>query len=296
MIKVQVSPEFLLPFITGIPQRDYRSPVPGYPLFDRFPLDHEYIFEHVPHPIPLYLRNNLLPKTYVHENSDVIGCIVQTIISRFSPSNSLQYWQPNISEESASTCEYGRRMPSPQESLCPCTHKVGVKFYLLPLVIFRRSPSFGTSVSTPHGTCIPRPYVLTYTQPFLNSFPLFIDQEKLEPYQYRKGVLYFLYLGKAISILTGIAGGLANRKLCWFNFLHSSRPLRFNLFPFRNHCPPEVVSFISASAAFAAKMNAVAVPTTYSFSNHKNGQSSFNSGKSGLTITIPGIIPPGMNE
>jgi hypothetical protein len=43
-------------------------------------------------------------------------------------------------------------------------------------------------------------------------------------------------------------------------------------------------------------MNAAAGVITYSFSNHRKGQSSLASGKSGPTMTIPGTMPPGMKE
>src|SRR5215813_5365561 len=54
-------------------------------------------------------------------------------------------------------------------------------------------------------------------------------------------------------------------------------------------------SFVTVSAAFATRMKLVAVSTTYSFSNQRKGQPSFNSGKSGCTMVTPGITPPGMN-
>ncbi len=67
---------------------------------------------------------------------------------------------------------------------------------------------------------------------------------------------------------------------------HASAPLTQIFFYF--------IDFVSAWAACAARMYDVPASTTYSFSYHRKGQPSFSSGKSGLRMTTPGIMAPGM--
>jgi hypothetical protein len=155
-----------------------------------------------------YFRNILGPKTYDLENFAGSGYSAQKPLSHSSPSGISVSTIRNTSEVLPNTYGYDRYKPSLLRSLFLYIHRVCVVSARCPSEAYRKQLFSGTSVSKQHGTCIPRLYALICYLSRLNSLPIVFEHEKLDLLKYRSGVL-FLYYGITISILTGIAGGLA---------------------------------------------------------------------------------------
>ena len=197
---------------TCFPKRDYLSLSRIYLQSSHSLLVPGYIFVPLPHPIPPYSHNTLLPRIGDLENSASDDCTSQILSSHFYPLSIPLSLILNISAVSPNKCGYGLYT---LYLLLPPLLYTHLNVSIFRLFLFAASHRLSYAVSSvpkPHDTCTPIPCVINSFSSLSPSAIVRILNHSQS--QYTEGDSFCKYYSIAFAIHTRLAGGLALELFC----------------------------------------------------------------------------------